>query len=104
MTELTERPQRRTGLRNWLIVTQLLAAASLILSFYIMIGYGMADQGQGLPPQYWIALCYPIFPLTMCISAWMAFARRKNILAAVLSGLSLSLVPILIFVLKNLYA
>ena len=102
MTELIEKPKRRTGLLIWLIVSQFLAVASLIFAFYIVIGYGMADQGQGVPPQYWIAFCYPIFPLTMSIGAWMAFVRRKNILAAVLSGLSLLLVPVLLFILTNL--
>ena len=31
---------------------------------------------------------YPLFPLIMAISAWVAFAFRKNRLAAVLSGLT----------------
>jgi cytochrome c-type biogenesis protein CcmH/NrfF len=31
---------------------------------------------------------YPLFPLVMAIGAWIAFARRKDRLAAVLSGLT----------------
>jgi hypothetical protein len=31
---------------------------------------------------------YPIFPLVMAIGAWIAFAFRKNWLAAILSGLT----------------
>ncbi len=102
MTELTERSQRRTGLRIWLIVTQLLAFASILLSFPLIVVYGMADQGQGVPPQFYLAFFYPIFPLTMSIGAWMAFVRRKNMLAAILSGLSLSLIPVMVFIWTNL--
>ena len=43
------------------------------------------------------AMCHSM----MCIGAWMAFARRKNMLAAVLSGLSLLLVPGLLFIWTN---
>jgi hypothetical protein len=31
---------------------------------------------------------YPLFPLVMAIGAWIAFACRKNRLAAILSGLT----------------
>ncbi len=31
---------------------------------------------------------YPLLPIALVIGAWIAFARRRNTLAAVLSGLS----------------
>ena len=104
MSEIPVQHKRSTGLLIWLIVSQLLAAASTVVSVMIMAMYGMGYQEVGLPPywQYWIALCYPIFPLTMSIGAWVAFARRRNMVAAILSGLSLALVPVLLFI--NPYA
>ncbi len=102
MTELTEKSKRRTGLLIWLIVSQLLAAVSAIFAFYIGIGYGMADQGLGYSKSVEILIAifilYPIFPLIMSIGAWMAFVRRRNMLAAILSGLYLLFVPVILFV------
>jgi hypothetical protein len=41
-------------------------------------------------------LAYPLFPLIMAISAWVAFAFRKNRLAAVLTGRTF-LPPLLLY-------
>ena len=41
------------------------------------------------------AWAYPLFPSIMAISAWVAFALRKNRLAAVLTGLTF--MPALLF-------
>jgi len=38
---------------------------------------------------------YPLFPLVMAIGAWIAFAFRKNWLAAILSGLTFVLAGLL---------
>jgi hypothetical protein len=47
---------------------------------------------SGVTPEAWtfvIAIwSYPIFPLAMVIGAWIAYARQKNRLAAILSGIS----------------
>ena len=64
MTELAAPPKRRIGLVIWLIVSQLLAVGSLVI-WAIMAGLSV-----------------------MAIGAWVAFAFRKNRLAAVLSGLT----------------
>jgi hypothetical protein len=39
---------------------------------------------------------YPLFPLLMAVGAWVAFAFRKNRLAAVLSALTFS-PPVLLY-------
>jgi hypothetical protein len=56
---------------------------------------------SGVTPEAWtfvlIVWSYPIFPLLMVIAAWIAFARRKNILSAIFSGLSFA-PPILLYI------
>jgi hypothetical protein len=69
MTESAVQAKPRTGLVVWMVVSQLLAVWS-----------------------------YPIIPLALVIGAWIAFARRKNAAAAILSGLSFA-PPILCFAL-----
>ena len=58
------------------------------------------DSGES--PQAWAIVItvwsYPIFPIVMAIGAWIAYARRKNILSAILSGLTFVL-PFLLLIL-----
>ena len=92
MTEVSAQPKRRTGLLIWLIVSQLLAIASLRL-WVLVAGLSVMAFDEGDSPVAWAiviaAWAYPLFPLSMAISAWLAFALRKNRLAAVLSGLTI---------------
>ena len=93
MTEVTAQPKRRIGLLIWLIISQLLAVASLWL-WIVMVGVSsMAVFADGASRADWlivISVCaYPLFPLTMAFSAWIAFALRKNRLAPVLTGLAI---------------
>ena len=99
MTESTQ-PKRRVGLAIWLIVSQLLAVGSLffwlIAAFFGLLAYGANDLSE--TPTFATGLwLYPIFPLVMAIAAWIAFAKRKNVLSAILSGLSFAPVALLIF-------
>ena len=91
MTEPTARPKRRTGTLIWLIVSQLMALGSLVIWAFLagMSGFA-ADSGSSPAVVTFILLvwAYPIFPLLMIIGAWIAFAFRKNRLAAILSGLT----------------
>ena len=84
-------PKRRTGLLIWLIVSQLIAVGSLFF-WLIAAGFSVMAFDEGQSPEAWrfvIAVwAYPLFPLLMSISAWVAFAFRKNRLSAVLSGLT----------------
>lgn len=91
MTEPAAPPKRRTGLVIWMILSQLLAVASLFF-WALVAGLSVMAFDEGPSPEAWtfvIAVwAYPLFPLIMAISAWIAFAFRKNKLAAVLSGLT----------------
>ena len=99
MSEIAEKP-KRTGLLIWMIVSQLLAVASLLI-WALMAGLSVMAFDSGESKEAWTFVIavwsYPIFPLVMAIAAWVAFARRKNTLAAVLSGLSF-LPPILLYI------
>jgi hypothetical protein len=101
MTKDTEKPKRRTGLLIWLIVSQLAAIGSLLL-WLPMAGLSVMAFDEGGSRTAWtIVICawsYPLFPLIMAIGAWVAFALRKNRLAAVLSGVTF-LPPTLLYLL-----
>ena len=91
MTELAAPPKRRTGLVIWMIVSQLLAIGSLWF-WALVAGLSVMAFDEGSSPVAWAIVitvwAYPLFPLLMAISAWIAFAFRKNRLAAVLTGLT----------------
>jgi uncharacterized membrane protein len=101
MTEVAARPKRRTGLLIWLIVSQLLAIGTLWF-WALVAGLSVMAFDSGDSPVAWAiviaAWAYPLFPLLMVIGAWIAFAFRKNRLAAVLSGLSFA-PPVLLYLL-----
>jgi hypothetical protein len=101
MTDVTAQPKRRTGLLIWLIVSQLLAIVSL--RFWIVVaGLSVMAFDEGDSPIAWAivlaAWAYPLFPLSMAVSAWLAFLLDKNRLAAVLTGLTI-VVPALFLLL-----
>jgi len=87
----TVKPKSRWPLAAWLIVTQLLAVGSLVI-WALMAGLSVMAFDTGPKPEAWrfvIAVwAYPLCPLALTIAAWIAFALRKNTLAAVLSTLT----------------
>jgi hypothetical protein len=91
VAEPTPQPKRSTATLIWLIVSQLMALASLWL-WIIAAGLSVMAFDSGDSPEarrmVLTVWAYPIFPLVMAIGAWLAFARRKNWLAAILSGLT----------------
>jgi hypothetical protein len=103
MTETTL-PKKRTGLLIWLIVSQLLAAASLLI-WLLMAGLSVMAFDSGVTQEAWNVVIavwlYPLFPIGMIIIAWIAYAKRKNILAAVTSGLSF-VPPILLYLIVGI--
>jgi hypothetical protein len=99
MNELATPPKRRTGLLIWMIVSQLLAIGTLW--FWLLVaGLSVMAFDSGDSRVAWAIVltvwAYPLFPLIMAISAWVAFAFRKNRLAAVLSGLTFA-PPVLLY-------
>lgn len=91
MTETPAPPQRRTALLIWMIVSQLLALGSLVI-WLLMAGLSVMAFDQGSTPEAWtfviVVWSYPLIPLILVIAAWIAYAKRRNVLAAVLSGFS----------------
>ncbi len=94
MTEEIVQP-KRTGLLIWLIVSQLMT----LISFTPWVLTLIISTIFLLPSAYWplfiLVLIFPALPIAMVIGAWIAYKRRKNILAAVLSGLAILPLPIL---------
>jgi uncharacterized membrane protein len=91
MTEPTEKPKRSIVVLIWLIVSQLLALATLLF-WALVAGLSVMAFDEGPSTEAWTIViavwAYPLFPLVLAIGAWIAFAFRKNWLAAILSGLS----------------
>jgi cytochrome bd-type quinol oxidase subunit 2 len=91
MGEDGEQPRSRRVLVIWMIVSQLLTVGSLVI-WLIIAGLSVMAFDSGVTQEAWnivIAVwAYPIIPIVLVIAAWIAFARRKNKLAGLLSGLS----------------
>ena len=96
----------RQGLLIWMIVSQILTVLSLVIWLFLA-GISVMALDSGVSAQAWTIVIavwsYPIIPILLVIGAWIAFARRKNVLAAVLSGLSFA-PPILLMLLRALIA
>jgi hypothetical protein len=98
MTEPTAKPKRSIPTLIWLIVSQLMAVASLLL-WVVAAGLSVMAFDSGTSEEAWRMVltvwAYPLFPLVMAIGAWIAFAFRKNWLAAILSTLTFAPVALL---------
>ena len=98
MTETVPQP-KRTGLVIWMIVSQLLMLGSLVV-WLIMAAFSVMAFDAGVTTEAWtfviLVWSYPILPLILVIAAWIAFAKRKNTLAAILSGLTFVPVALLL--------
>jgi cytochrome bd-type quinol oxidase subunit 2 len=94
-----EKSRPRKALLIWMIVSQLLMLGSLVI-WLVVAGLSVMAFDSGVTQEAWnfvIAVwLYPLFPIVMVIAAWIAYARRKDKLAAVLSGLSFA-PPILLY-------
>jgi uncharacterized BrkB/YihY/UPF0761 family membrane protein len=90
----------RRGLLIWLVVSQLLAVASLLI-WLVVAGLSVMAFDSGESPQAWAFVItvwsYPILPVALAISAWIAYTRRKNTLSAILSG-STFVLPVLFII------
>jgi hypothetical protein len=98
MSQQTTNPPRN-GLVAWMIISQVLTLLSLVL-WLMVAGISVMAFDSGVSAEAWTIVIavwsYPIIPIVLVIGAWIAFARRKNKLAAVLSGLSFA-PPFLLF-------
>ena len=90
-------PSRRRPVLIWLIVSQLLAVASLF--FWLLVaGLSVMAFDSGVTAEAWTFVIavwsYPLWPIFFAIASWIAYARRKDRLAAVLT--TLTFLPVLI--------
>lgn len=90
-TEPTVKPKRSIIALIWLIVSQLVAVGSLPI-WGVVAGFSYLAAVQINELAVFIlslaVWAYPLFALVLAIGAWVAFARRRNRLAAILSGLA----------------
>ena len=95
----TNLPSRKPIL-IWLIASQVLALASLFF-WLLMAGLSVMAFDSGVTQEAWnfvIAVwLYPIWPILFAIAAWIAYARKKDRLAGVLT--TLTFLPILVLIL-----
>lgn len=93
-------PPSRKPILIWLIVSQLLAVASLLF-WLVMAGLSVMAFDSGVTQEAWnfvIAVwLYPVWPILFAIAAWIAYARKKDKLAGVLT--TLTFIPILVLML-----
>jgi hypothetical protein len=101
-----EKTKSRKALLIWMIVSQALTVGTLV-AWLGMAGLSFKSFDAGVTPQattsVTVILAYPIFPLALVIAAWIAFARHKDRLAGILSGLSFSL-PVVLYILLGAVA
>jgi hypothetical protein len=94
------KPASRRPTLIWLIASQLLAALSLIF-WMLAAGLSVMAFDSGVTQEAWnvvIAVwAYPVWPIAFTIAAWVAYARKKDKLAAVLT--TLTFLPVLILIL-----
>lgn len=83
----------------WLILSQLLALASLVF-WLLMAGLSVMAFDSGVTAEAWTFVIavwsYPLWPLAFAIAAWIAYARRKDRLAGVLT--TLTFLPVLVLI------
>jgi hypothetical protein len=93
-------PRSRTPILIWLIVSQLLALLSLV--FWLLVaGLSVMAFDAGVTAEAWAFVIavwsYPLWPLVFAIAGWIAYARRKDRLAGVLT--TLTFLPVLVLIL-----
>lgn len=83
----------------WLVGSQLLALASLV--FWLLVaGLSVMAFDAGVTAEAWafviVVWSYPIWPIVFAIAAWIAYARRRDRLAGVLT--TLTFLPVLVLI------
>ena len=95
----TEEKPKRTGLLIWMIVSQALTLVSLLI-WLLVAGLSVMAFDSGVTQDAWnfvIAVwLYPIWPIVFAVAAWLAYARKKDKLAGVLT--TLTFLPILVLI------
>lgn len=83
----------------WLIISQLLTLASLVF-WLLMAGLSVMAFDSGVSAQAWAFVItvwsYPIWPIVFTIASWIAYARKKDRLAGILT--TLTFLPVLLLI------
>ena len=87
-------PPSRRAILIWLILSQLLAVASLLFWLVMAFDSGVTQEAWNFVIAVWL---YPVWPILFAIAAWIAYARKKDKLAGVLT--TLTFLPILVLML-----
>ncbi len=86
--EIDTKPVSRRPILIWLIVSQVLAVISLFF-WLVMAGLSVMAFDSGVSTEAWtfviIVWSYPIWPIGFAIASWIAYARKKDRLAAILT-------------------
>jgi hypothetical protein len=81
----------------WLIISQVLALASLLF-WLVMAGLSVMAFDSGSTPEAWAFVIavwsYPIWPIVFTIAAWIAYARKKDRAAGILT--TFTFLPVLV--------
>lgn len=97
---MESKPASRRPILIWLIISQLLALASLVFWLFAA-GISVMAFDSGSTPEAWTVVIavwsYPIWPIIFTIATWIAYARKKDRLAAVLT--TLTFLPVLVLIL-----
>jgi hypothetical protein len=97
---LQVKPASRTPVLIWLIASQLLALASLIFWLFAA-GISVMAFDSGVTQEAWnfviVVWAYPIWPIVLTVAAWIAYVRKKDKLAAILT--TLTFLPVLVLIL-----
>ena len=90
-------PPKRRPVLIWLIISQIIALLSLL--FWLLVaGLSVMAFDEGSTPQAWTFVIavwsYPIWPILFTIAARVAYARKKDRLAGILT--TFTFLPVLI--------
>lgn len=93
---MESKPASRTPILIWLIVSQLLALASLVVWLF-MAGISVMAFDAGATREAWtfvIAVwAYPLWPIGFAIASWITYARKRYKLTGILT--TFTFIPIL---------
>ena len=97
--QLETSPATRKPILIWLIISQLLALGSLLF-WLAAAGLSVMAFDSGSTPEAWTFVIavwsYPIWPITFAIAAWIAYVRKKDRLAGILT--TLTFLPVLVLI------
>ena len=97
-------PSARRPVLIWLIISQLLTLASLFF-WLLMAGLSVMAFDSGVSAQAWTFVIavwsYPIWPIGFAIASWIAYTRKKDRLAGVLT--TLTFLPVLLLIIVMVF-